>query len=89
MIQTFSVVTTVIDALDECKDIDEFVNQGLDHIINVRGVTVRILCTGRSNYSLERTIGVMASYRVALEHNVTSDIHAYVAPGGGRLSART
>ena len=42
----FSVVTIVIDALDECKDIDEFVHQGLDHIINVQGVTVRILCIG-------------------------------------------
>lgn len=80
MIQKLSLVNIIIDALDECKDTEEFVHQGLEHIINVGGgVTVRILCTGRNNYSLERTIGVLASYRIALEQNVTSDIEAYVA----------
>lgn len=80
MIQKFSLVNIIIDALDESKAIEEFVHQGLEHIINVEGgVTVRILCTGRNNYSLERTVGVLASYRIALEQNVTGDIEAYVA----------
>ncbi|KAK7713444.1 hypothetical protein SLS64_004694 [Diaporthe eres] len=79
MIQNFSAVTITIDALDECKDTEEFVHQGLEQIINSKGVTIRILCTGRNDYLLERTIGVLASYRVALENNVTSDIEAYVA----------
>lgn len=80
MIQKFSVVSIIIDALDECKDVEEFIHQGLEHIINEKsGIIVRILCTGRNNYSLERTIGVLASYRIALEQNVTSDIEAYVA----------
>lgn len=80
MIENFSVVTIIIDALDECKDVEEFTHQGLEHIINAKGgITVRVLCTGRNNYSLERTIGVLALYRIALEQNVTSDIEAYVA----------
>lgn len=80
IIQNFSTVIIVIDALDECGDVEEFVYQGLEHIlISVKDVTVRILCTGRNNYALERTIGVLASYRIALEHNVTGDIQAYVA----------
>lgn len=80
MIQNFSLVNIIIDALDESKDTEEFVHKGLEPIINVEGgATVRILCTGRNNYSLERTIGVLASHRIALEQNVTSDIEAYVA----------
>lgn len=79
MIQYFSAITIVIDALDECKDIEEFIHRGLEHIINVKDVTIRILSTGRNNYLLERTIGVLASYRIALEHNAASDIEEYVA----------
>ncbi|KAL1882218.1 hypothetical protein Daus18300_000704 [Diaporthe australafricana] len=79
MIQYFSAITIVIDALDECKDIEEFIHQGLEHIFAVKDVTIRILTTGRNNYSLERTIAVLASYRIALEHNVASDIEEYVA----------
>lgn len=80
MIESFPVIIIVIDALDECKDVEEFVHQGLEHIINVKGgLTVRILCTGRNDYSLERTIGELASYGIALEQHVTEDIEAYVA----------
>lgn len=79
MIQNFSAVTITIDALDECKDTEEFIHHGLEKIINVKGVVIRILCTGRNDYLLERTIGVMASYRVALENNVTRDIETFVA----------
>lgn len=79
IIQKFSAVIIVIDALDECKDTEEFIHHGLEKIINVKGVVIRILCTGRNDYLLERTVGVLASYRVALENNVTSDIEAYVA----------
>ncbi|KAJ0108932.1 nkyrin repeat protein [Diaporthe amygdali] len=78
MTQSFDVVTVVIDALDECKDIEEFTHQGLEHIISVKDVTVRVLTTGRNNYLLERTIGMLASYRITLEDEVVSDIEAYV-----------
>lgn len=78
MIHHFTVVYIAIDALDECKDVDEFVHQGLESIVNTEDVTIRLLCTGRNTKSLERTVGRLAAYRVALEQHITNDIETYV-----------
>jgi hypothetical protein len=75
--QNFPLVTIVIDALDECKEIDEFVG-GLKHLIDDTDITIRMLITGRNDYSLERSVGVFATYRIALEQNIKNDINAFV-----------
>lgn len=74
--QNISVATIVVEALDASKGIEEFIHQGLEHIDNMKGVTV---CTGRNNCSLGKTNGVLAPCRTTLEKNITRDIEAYVA----------
>lgn len=79
MMQNLSVATIVVEAQDACKDIKEFLHQGLEHIDNVKCVTVCTLCTGRNNCSLGKSIRALVPCRVALEQNITRDIKAYVA----------
>jgi hypothetical protein len=86
--QKFLLVTIVIDALDECKELDEFV-RGLKHFIAVTNVTIRMLITGRNDYSLEKSVGALATYRIALEQNIKNDINAFVADEvNSRIEAR-
>jgi hypothetical protein len=86
--QKFVLVTIVIDALDECKELDEFV-RGLQHFIAVTNVTIHMLITGRNDYSLEKSVGALATYRIALEQNIKSDINAFVTDEvNSRIKAR-
>lgn len=79
MMQNLSVAIIVVEALDACKGIDEFIHQGLQHVDNVKGVTVCTLCTGRNNCSLGKPIGTLVPCRIALEQNIKRDIEANVA----------
>jgi len=86
--QKFLLVTIVIDALDECIELDEFV-RGLEHLIAVTNTTIRMLITGRNDYSLEKSVGALATYRIALEQNIESDINAFVTDEvNSRIEAR-
>ncbi|KAL9110201.1 MAG: hypothetical protein Q9227_005262 [Pyrenula ochraceoflavens] len=75
--QMLSDLYVVIDALDECKRPDEFVN-GLRHFMTTSD-TARVLITGRNDYSLGHSIHDFSMHRIALEQNVESDISAFVA----------
>ncbi|MCJ1430953.1 hypothetical protein MMC27_000303 [Xylographa pallens] len=86
--QNFRQVTIVIDALDECKKLDEFVG-GLKHLMAITSLTIRMLTTGRNDYSLENSIGALATHRIALEQNVQNDINAFVTHEvNSRIEAR-
>lgn len=74
---SFTVVTVVIDALDECKKLDDFV-QGLEHLIRHADVTIHMLITGRNEYSLEASVGALATYHISLEQNIGNDIDAFI-----------
>ena len=76
MSKKFSVLYVVIDALDESKNPDEFV-RGLRSLTAVAD-TVRMLITGRNNYSLDRLVGAIATHRIVLEQNIANDIKAFV-----------
>ncbi|MCJ1377478.1 hypothetical protein MMC17_000573 [Xylographa soralifera] len=75
--QKFLLVTMVVDALDECKELDKFVD-GLKHLMAITKLTIRMLTTGRSDYSLEKSVGALATHRIALEQNIKNDINAFV-----------
>lgn len=86
--QKFLLVTIVIDALDECKELDKFV-KGLQRFITVTNATIRMLITGRNDYSLEKSVGALATYRIALEQNIKNDINAFVTDEvNSRIEAR-
>ena len=76
--QKFAVFTIVIDALDECKEPDEYV-EGLTSILTLPWVVVRVFVTGRNEYALQRTLGALAIYQIPLGENVGRDIEVFVA----------
>ncbi|KAL9618968.1 MAG: hypothetical protein Q9160_006362 [Pyrenula sp. 1 TL-2023] len=73
----FTALTIVVDALDECNDLAEF-TKGISHLLSVSNTIVRVLATGRSEYSLEVAVGSLATHRITLEQNISSDIHVFV-----------
>ena len=88
MAQKLQQVTIVVDALDECKEIDTLV-EGLERLATLESLTARILATGRNNYSSRSSIGVLATYHIALEQNVGLDIHSFVTDEvNSRIQAR-
>ncbi|RYP16581.1 hypothetical protein DL765_005042 [Monosporascus sp. GIB2] len=87
-IQKFSTFSVVIDALDECSEPSEFV-KGLEYLVSLETVVVRILVTGRNDYSLQRLLGVLTTHYISLERNVGGDIKAFVTDEvNSRIQAR-
>ncbi len=78
LLQNYSVFTIVIDALDECEELDEYVG-GLANILTQPWVVVSIFVTGRYDYALQRALGTHAIYRIPLEKYVGKDIGIFIA----------
>lgn len=73
----FAALTIVIDALDESNEVEGFVEE-LRQLLAFKRATVRILATGRQNYELERSLGMLSTYRIALEQYIEADIEIFV-----------
>lgn len=73
----FSTFTIVIDALDEGAEVEEF-TKGFESMITIPDVVVRVLVTGRNDYSLQRSVGVSATYHISLEGNIDDDIQSFI-----------
>ncbi|EXJ69600.1 uncharacterized protein A1O5_07636 [Cladophialophora psammophila CBS 110553] len=87
-IQTVGTLVVVIDAVDECTELEDFVS-ALGRIVGTEGAIVRVIATGRHDHSLQKHMGTMAAYRVTLEHNIGGDISSFVrAEVNARVAAR-
>jgi len=69
--QRFERTVIVIDALDECDDLEGFV-KALCDIMNSAEIYkhVNILVTSRDEVQIERSLGALASCRVPMEEYV-------------------
>ena len=83
-ISSIDSVTIVIDALDECKELEEFASI-LRIILSTEATTVRILVTSRPDYGLRKTLEHLANYEISLDQNIQQDINHYIA---GEVDAR-
>ena len=77
-------VTIVIDALDECTELEEFVST-LTSVMSGKDATVRILITSRPDYAVQKSLGDIVAYRISLEHKIQRDIQVFVT---GEVNAR-
>lgn len=84
----FSRITIVVDALDECEELEQFI-EGLATILDTGGTTVIILVTSRNDFALEQLLSPLTTCRLSLEKNIGSDIARYVTDEvDSRISSR-
>jgi hypothetical protein len=68
-------VRLIIDAIDECADLETFV-PGLSTL--TANSNINLLLTSRHNVDLVRAIEHLAKYRVPVAENMRDDIHQYL-----------
>ena len=75
----FERTVIAIDVLDECDDLEGFVN-ALRDIVNSAEISkhVNILVTSRDELQIDRSLGALATCRVPMEEYVGQDISNYV-----------
>lgn len=78
-------VVLVIDALDECSDVDQLVD-GL--MVLAGGSNLRLLLTSRFDVEMQRAIEPLASLQVSLSECMQDDIRTYLISETRTLIAR-
>jgi hypothetical protein len=80
LIQYFEHTKVVVDALDECDDIEEFV-RAFQSLISPGEDTKKlaIMATSRNDLRIERSLGAIALFRVQMEDYVAIDIGSFIS----------
>ena len=71
----WSTVYLVVDAVDECSDLESFV-EGIKKLMD--SSNIKTLLTGRYEIDLMRTISHIASYEVAVTDHMGEDIDIFL-----------
>jgi hypothetical protein len=80
VVQYFEHTIIVVDALDECDDVEGFVGAFQSLISLGEGMKkLAIIVTSRNDLRVERSLGAIASFRVQMEDYVTADIGSFIS----------